>query len=131
MKKIKSFLITILISFFLTLSCFAADLPAPFQKIKEAALRCEKDADGDHISKKTLPNGVIFHIAHIPGEDVTGLSRGDRRASIAVLWNGKYQQFEILIFSMGMVVKNEIISKEQACQEAYRILREMVEGKIF
>lgn len=100
---------------------FAQEIPAPFAKAKELAMRADPDEDGDYIYKVTLfENGVEvrFGLCWIVTQNLIGIW-SNRFGALAY----SVERDEFYVVYMGMLVE---VDRSKAIEHAFKIFRELV-----
>ncbi len=126
MKKcliIVSVLIFILV---LSVYSFASDIPAPFGKAKQMALKCSPDQDGRHllfIEDKTT--GRIFMVGYLSGTGYIGIGYVQGGDVVAVEFCEKTDTFT---FYYGGT--RQVIDQTKAIGMAFSVFRELVTKKL-
>lgn len=130
----KFFAVIVCLFLFTSLPCFAEDLPAPFQKMKELACSCKVDKDGDFVwSKKVVIKGeeIIYSVLFLVSTDSTWVARSEGPYTLIVAWDGKEKRFDLVGLQFGRIVGIKELKETEAIDHAYKIVREMVGHKLF
>ncbi len=130
MRK-SSICILSLIVVLIAVSAFA-ETPAPFEKIKEIALKSPLDSQCRHIVTFDINidgNVVSYVIVYFPILGATAIGKAEGGKVCVVEFWEKEGKFTELTQSNGKLIRN-LISQQDACNKAFSIFREMVGEKL-
>jgi len=126
-KLILSFLIVVLLGFFSY--TFAGDIPAPFAKAKEMALRIGPDSQGRHIlvfDIKSNGESKVYIIGYLPKYGHIGI--GILKPFYFVLeFNENNGRFSVVSSDTSIRIFPE---DKKVIEEAFKVFRELVAKKL-
>lgn len=120
-----------LIIVLLAVSTFA-ETPAPFEKIKEIALKSPLDDQCRHMVTFDINvdgRMVSYIIVYLPTLGVTAIGKADGGKVCVIEFWEKENKFTELTQSNGKLIRNPI-SQQDACNKAFSIFREMIGEKL-
>ncbi len=123
--------ILFLIVVLLAVSTFA-EAPAPFEKIKEMALKSPLDDLCRHMVMFNInidERMVSYIIVYLPAVGVTAIGKAEGMKVCVIEFWEKEGKFTELTQSNGRLVRNPI-PQQNACNKAFSIFKEMVGEKL-
>ena len=133
MKKFAVLFTSIAVLF--TSMVFCAELPIPFAKIKEHAMKSNKDKDGDYVLWSDINNGgkkEIFIIGLLkPNTDKEQIGIGNNlNEHLRVIVYRPDSNEYVMYHVFGMFSTFQPLTKEQAIEIAFLYIREMVKRNL-